>query len=152
MPVEIQRAVRGRDGNQCTFTDAEGRRCSEKRFLTIEHIHPFAKGGPTTVENCCLLCQGHNAFRARQVFGEAHIQNKIAVARARHETNSVPVETPAPPEPAAAPDVFEKVRWGLVRLGFKRAQAEQAVQQVRVRGVEPRPEPLLRAAIAVLTP
>ena len=152
VPVEIQRAVRGRDGNQCTFTDAEGRRCSEKRFLTIEHIHPFAKRGPTTVENCCLLCQGHNAFRARQVFGEKHIQNKIAEARARHETNSVPVETPAPPEPAAAPDVFEKVRWGLVRLGFKRAQAEQAVQQVRVRGVEPRPEPLLRAAIAVLTP
>ena len=74
------------------------------------------------------------------------------MARARHETNSVPEETPAPPEPAAAPDVFEKVRWGLVRLGFKRAQAEQAVQQVRVRGVEPRPEPLLRAAIAVLTP
>jgi len=152
VPVEIQRVVHERDGNQGTFTDAEGRRCSEKRFLTIEHIHPFAKGGPTTVENCCLLCQGHNAFRARQVFGEAHIQNKIAVARARHETNSVPVETPAPPEPAAAPDVFEKVRWGLVRLGFKRAQAEQAVQQVRVRGVEPRPEPLLRAAIAVLTP
>lgn len=50
-----------------------------------------------------------------------------------------------------APDVFEKVRSGLVRLGFKRAQAERAVQQLRVRGVEPRPEPLLRAAIAVLT-
>lgn len=33
-----------------------------------------------------------------------------------------------------------------------RAQAEQAVQQVRVRGVGPWPEPLLRAAIAVLTP
>ncbi|MCC6662227.1 MAG: hypothetical protein IT375_00720 [Polyangiaceae bacterium] len=39
-----------------------------------------------------------------------------------------------------------------MRLGFKRAQAEQAVRQVRARGVEPRPEPLLRAAIAVLTP
>ena len=152
VPVEIQRVVHERDGNQCTFTDAEGRRCSEKRFLTIEHIHPFAKRGPTTVENCCLLCQGHNAFRARQVFGEKHIQNKIAEARARHETNSVPEETPAPPEPAAAPDVFEKVRSRLVRLGFKRAEARAAVEQVRMREVEPRPEPLLRAAIAVLTP
>ncbi|MCK6532207.1 MAG: hypothetical protein L6Q84_04470 [Polyangiaceae bacterium] len=44
VPVNVQRAVRERDGDQCTFTDAEGRRCSEKRFLTIEHIEPFAKG------------------------------------------------------------------------------------------------------------
>lgn len=153
VPVEVQRAVRERDGDQCTFRDAKGRRCSERRFLTIEHTHPFAQGGPTTVENCCLLCQAHNAFRAREVFGEEHIQQKIAEARARHAAHSAPVEGPEPPDPAAraAPDVFEKVRSGLVRLGFKRAQAEQAVQQVRVRGVEPRPEPLLRAAIALLT-
>jgi hypothetical protein len=27
---------------------AEGRRCAERRFLTLEHIHPFALGGPPT--------------------------------------------------------------------------------------------------------
>jgi predicted restriction endonuclease len=88
--VEVQRAVRERDGDQCSFNDAEGRRCSAKRFLTIEHIDPFAKGGRTTVDNCCLLCQSHNAHRARQVFGEDHIQNKIAEARAGRDANSAP--------------------------------------------------------------
>ncbi|MCC6668381.1 MAG: HNH endonuclease, partial [Polyangiaceae bacterium] len=151
VPVEVQRAVRERDGDQCTFTDAEGRRCSEKRFLTIEHIEPFAKGGPTTADNCSMLCAAHNAHQARQVFGEEHIQNKIAEARARHPMRAAPPESPAPAA-ASTSDVFERVRAGLVRLGFKRAQAEQAVRQVRARGVEPRPEPLLRAAIAVLTP
>ncbi|MBK7581209.1 MAG: HNH endonuclease [Myxococcales bacterium] len=147
VPVDVQRAVRERDADQCTFRDAEGRRCSETRFLTIEHIVPFAKGGPTTMDNCCLLCSAHNSYRARQVFGDEHIQNEIAGARARREANRTPAVAAAPD-----PDVFEKVRSALVLSGFKRAQARQAVDQVRGRGVEPRVEPLLRAAIAVLTP
>ncbi|MBK7579612.1 MAG: hypothetical protein IPI67_05325 [Myxococcales bacterium] len=58
------------------------------------------------------------------------------------------------PAVAAAPelDVFEKVRSAPMLSGFKRAQARQAVEHVRLRGIEPRVEPLLRAAIAVLTP
>jgi hypothetical protein len=162
VPVEVQRAVRERDADQCTFTDSAGRRCSAKRFLTIEHIEPFAKGGPTTTDNCCLLCSAHNSHRARQVFGEKHIQNQIAGARSRREANgtphvsSAPPAPPAPPVPSVAvapePDVFEKVRSALVLSGFKRTQARQAVEHVRRRGIEPRVEPLLRAAIAVLTP
>ncbi|MBK7579273.1 MAG: HNH endonuclease [Myxococcales bacterium] len=149
VPVDVQREVWERDADQCTFRDAEGRRCSETRFLTIEHIVPFAKGGPTTVDNCCLLCSAHNSYRARQVFGEEHIQNEIAGARSRRETN----RTPAPAVAAAPePEVFEKVRSALVLSGFKRAQARHAVEHVRLRGIEPRVEPLLRAAIAVLTP
>jgi hypothetical protein len=56
IPVEIARAVWERDQGQCAFMDAEGRRCSERRFLTLEHRHPFALGGPPTLENICLLC------------------------------------------------------------------------------------------------
>jgi hypothetical protein len=33
IPVEIARAVWERDQGQCSFVDAEGRRCSERRFL-----------------------------------------------------------------------------------------------------------------------
>jgi hypothetical protein len=146
--------VRERDGHQCTFVDAEGRRCSEKRFLTIEHIEPFAKGGPTTVDNCSLLCQGHNAYRARQVFGEEHIQDKISEARALREANSTPPAPATSPAPAVepAPNVYDKVLFALVHAGFKRKAARQAVEHVRARGVEPQPEPLLRAAISVLCP
>jgi 5-methylcytosine-specific restriction endonuclease McrA len=159
VPVDVQRAVRERDGDQCTFLDAEGRRCSATRFLTIEHIDPFARGGPTTVANCCLLCKPHNAHRARQVFGEEHIQNKIAEARASRDANNapdVPPERPAPPAPppAALPerDVSEKVLGALVHSGFKRAEARRAIEQVRLRGVEPLLEPMLRAAFAALAP
>jgi len=150
VPVDVQRAVRERDQDQCTFTDAEGRRCSEKRFLTIEHIVPFAKGGPTTVENCTLLCSAHNAHRARQAFGKEHIRKKIAQSRARRNANDAPPVQQAPaPEPE--PDVFAKVAAGLVKMGFARPAARRAVEQVRRQGVELRPEPVLRAALAVLT-
>ncbi|MBK7585253.1 MAG: HNH endonuclease [Myxococcales bacterium] len=155
----------GRAGG-APFAGAHGREAptgcgalNASEFLTIEHIVPFAKGGPTTVDNCCLLCSAHNSYRARQVFGDEHIVNEIAGARARREANrtpDVPSAPPAPPVPAVAaapePEVFEKVRSALVLSGFKRAQARHAVEQVRLRGVEPRAEPLLRAAIAVLTP
>ncbi|MBK9000953.1 MAG: HNH endonuclease [Myxococcales bacterium] len=137
----------GQDGDQCTFTDAEGRRCSAKRFLTIEHIDPFAKGGPTTVDNCCLLCRPHNAHRARQVFGEEHIQNEISEARARRRQS-----TPLTPTPAPEGGVSEKVLGALVRMGFKRADARRAVEQARMREVEPLLEPMLRATLAILTP
>jgi hypothetical protein len=90
VPVHVERAVRERDGHQCTFTDAEGRRCPERRFLTLEHRVPFARGGPPTVENLCLLCQSHNDYTARQAFGAAFIAEK-QMQRARG--------TPIPPTP-----------------------------------------------------
>jgi 5-methylcytosine-specific restriction endonuclease McrA len=140
VPVDVQRAVRGRDGDQCTFVDAEGRRCSEKRFLTIEHVDPFAKGGPTTVDNCCLLCASHNALRARREFGEEHIRTKVARARARRDARKL------------EPDCYEKAVAGLIGMGFIRSEARRAVAQLRARDVEPRVEPLLREAVALLTP
>jgi hypothetical protein len=35
VPVEVARQVWERDAGQCTFVDADGRRCSERRFLTL---------------------------------------------------------------------------------------------------------------------
>ncbi|MBI3207258.1 MAG: hypothetical protein HYZ29_37315 [Myxococcales bacterium] len=139
--MEVQRAVRERD-DQCTFVDGEGRWRSEKRFLTIEHVEPFAMNAPTTVENCCLLCSSHNADRARQAFGQAHVARKVAEARARRRAPAAPPER----------DAFEKVQSALVHSGFKQTQARRALEEVRRRGVEARPEPLLRAALAVLVP
>ncbi|MBI3204349.1 MAG: HNH endonuclease [Myxococcales bacterium] len=155
VPVEVQRAVRERDEDQCAFVDAEGRRCSEKRFLTIEHLEPFALGGPTTVENCCLLCSSHNAYRARQVFGEEHVARKVEEARAdRDAAAAEPAEPTEPAAPAAPPerDAFQKVQYALVHMGFKATQAKRALEELRRRGVEPQPAPLLRAAITVLMP
>ncbi len=68
VPLEVACIVRERDGHQCTFVDPKGRRCSERRFITIEHRQPFAHGGPATPENLTLLCRAHNAHSARKVF------------------------------------------------------------------------------------
>jgi hypothetical protein len=85
VPVEVARQVWQRDGYQCTFTDTQGRRCSSRRFLTLEHRQPFALGGAPSVDNLCLLCASHNAHSARQVFGEARIAASRAKRRARSE-------------------------------------------------------------------
>ena len=101
---------------------------------------PFRRGRASSVSTKKSI-DAKNLVDAFQSDSRAHCVDRRGVG-------------PESPAPAAAStsDVFERVRAGLVRLGFKRAQAEQAVRQVRARGVEPRPEPLLRAAIAVLTP
>ena len=116
-----------RDGFQCTFVDEHGHRCSEKRYITLEHKQPFARGGPPTVDNLALLCKAHNAHRAREVFGETHIAKKQAEDRA-----------------------CSKVLSALTNLGFRSKQAKQAVARVRNEGVDLDVEPLLRAALAVL--
>jgi hypothetical protein len=64
VPATVVREVWGRDAGQCTFVDPEGHRCQCRHFLQIDHIHPWALGGPTTASNCrlrCSLCRArHN--------------------------------------------------------------------------------------------
>ena len=78
IPVAVAREVWERDGHQCVFVDEQGRRCTARRFLTLEHRQPYALGGPATLENLELLCAAHNAHAAVAVFGAEH----IATARA----------------------------------------------------------------------
>jgi hypothetical protein len=127
VPLDIARAVWNRDSFQCTSVDAEGRRCLEERFITIEHREPFACGGAASLENLCLLCAAHNAERAREEFGEAHIEAKRIEAAA-----------------------YEKTLRALVGLGFERRLAKSALHTVRRHGETPEVELLLRAALAQL--
>jgi hypothetical protein len=48
---------------------ANGRRCTERAFLELHHIHPHALDGPATVANISLRCRRHNAYEAELVFG-----------------------------------------------------------------------------------
>lgn len=128
VPLDVVRAVWERDGFQCTFVDEDGHRCSEVRHMTIEHRDPFARGGPPTVENLCLLCRAHNLHRARAIFGDAHVERKLAEAKA-----------------------CSKVLSALRSLGFRSKPAKEAIEQVRSEGVALEVEPLLRAALAVLS-
>jgi 5-methylcytosine-specific restriction endonuclease McrA len=81
VPNDVKRRVFARDGGQCTFVSADGRRCKERGGLQYHHEIPFAKGGPTTPENIRLLCPCHNALLARKDDGEKVIEARICAAR-----------------------------------------------------------------------
>src|SRR5690606_37608459 len=69
VPKAVRREVYDRDGGCCTFESADGRRCGEVFGLEIDHIVPFALGGPASAPNLRLLCKTHNRLAARKWFG-----------------------------------------------------------------------------------
>jgi HNH endonuclease len=74
IPAAVAREVFERDHGRCSFVSRDGRRCSETRWLEIEHIHPWSTGGPPTVDNLCLLCKAHNQHQARLKFGAEFVE------------------------------------------------------------------------------
>lgn len=68
IPAAVRRQVWKRDQGRCAFVGAAGR-CSERGFLELHHVMPYAEGGSATVGNIELRCRAHNAFEAEQYFG-----------------------------------------------------------------------------------
>ncbi len=52
------------DGQGCTFVSESGRRCRSKRFLQLDHIELFARGGANEAANLRWMCGMHNRARA----------------------------------------------------------------------------------------
>ncbi len=80
--ARVARVVWQRDDGQCTFGSADGRRCSERRFLQLDHVQPYAKGGEGTENNLRLRCRAHNLHAARVHFGKRFMLRKSMRARA----------------------------------------------------------------------
>ena len=76
VPREVRRAVHARDGEQCTFVSDDGRRCSERAFLELDHRTAVALGGKPTVDGTRILCHAHNQFEAERQLGEAFMREK----------------------------------------------------------------------------
>ena len=72
----VRRAVFERDGEQCTFTDATGRRCEERGWLQLDHALPLGRGGDSSVDNVRVLCRTHNLLAAERVFGREHVARR----------------------------------------------------------------------------
>jgi len=68
IPASIRRRVWRRDEGRCAFIGARGR-CTETSRLEFHHVVPFARGGPTSVENIALLCRAHNGYESELAFG-----------------------------------------------------------------------------------
>jgi hypothetical protein len=56
VPPAMRRALRGRD-RRCRFPG-----CENRRFLDAHHIHHWARGGETNLDNLVLLCTRHHKF------------------------------------------------------------------------------------------
>jgi hypothetical protein len=70
IPAAVARAVWQRDGARCTYPLASGERCGATWRLELDHVVPFARGGPSTVDNLRVACAAHNQLAARQEFGD----------------------------------------------------------------------------------
>ena len=57
VPKAIQRAVRARDRNCCSFPG-----CNNRRFLHCHHVEHWSNGGETSVDNLMLLCTKHHTL------------------------------------------------------------------------------------------
>ncbi len=81
VPMTVRDRVLERDGYQCSFISEDGKRCSCTVDLEIDHILPLGRGGTSADSNLRTLCRAHNLARAREVFGETYIEQKIAEQR-----------------------------------------------------------------------
>ena len=77
IPLAVRGAVHERDGGRCSFVAPDGRRCDSTHRLQLDHIVPFALGGPSTADNLRLRCQTHNLLEARRTFGPRRQQGAL---------------------------------------------------------------------------
>jgi 5-methylcytosine-specific restriction endonuclease McrA len=73
VPAKVKREVVKRDQGKCQWKMADGGVCGATVRLEVDHVVPRGKGGPSTVENCRVLCRAHNLEAARQAYGDAHM-------------------------------------------------------------------------------
>jgi hypothetical protein len=57
IPKGIERAVRARDNNRCTFPG-----CDNHRYLHSHHVEHWSNGGETSLENLMSLCTKHHTL------------------------------------------------------------------------------------------
>ena len=137
-----RRAVFERDGERCTFTDAEGHRCPATTWLELDHVIPRARGGTNEPGNLRVRCRAHNALYAEQTFGKEHVGRKIR--EARH-----------PRQRGYTSESCEVAASALVKMGFRRDDVQRALDAVSSRhGAEDLTtipvQTILREALAVM--
>ena len=95
IPAHVRRAVRERDGFQCTFVSAMGHRCESRHQLQFDHVREYAVGGKATVDGIRLRCRVHNQFTAEQTFGSEFMRRE----REKSATTNVRVAKVVPEPP-----------------------------------------------------
>ena len=106
IPAEIRRAVYQRAGGRCEFVDDSGRRCMEGGGLEFDHVDGFARTHIHSVDAIRLVCRGHNAHAAEQLYGRAYmerVRREVMEARAAAPRKAPVLSGPVSPRPGASP-------------------------------------------------
>ena len=83
IPQAVRAEVKERDQHQCSYVSPDGMCCTERNYLQLDHIVPFAIGGKNTADNLRLRCQAHNQLHAEACFGRHLIEKIVARLAAR---------------------------------------------------------------------
>jgi hypothetical protein len=74
IPAEVRRQVWERDQGRCAWAGPDGRRCSSRWQLEVDHVQAAACGGTSTLDNLRLACRQHNLLHAEEVYGGDHMR------------------------------------------------------------------------------
>jgi len=83
IPAAVKREVWQRDKGRCAFLGRTGKRCSATGRLEFHHVHAYALGGLSTVENIALRCRAHNVYEGIVLFGEKIVNRQVGHATHR---------------------------------------------------------------------
>jgi Holliday junction resolvasome RuvABC DNA-binding subunit len=144
---------------QCTFIDEAGERCPQRGHLELDHVEGRALGGTNAASNLRVRCRAHNRLAAEEVFGKAHVAERIDFRQRKSRAAAATLPAMSPPPPASLrpppPQAIELALRGLHNMGFNKSDARRAVDHVSQRrvanGDELDVQNLLRGAIAALT-
>lgn len=146
----VRREVFERDGEQCTFADADGNRCPSRTLLELDHVEARASGGADDASNLRVRCRAHNRLHAETVFGREHVASRIDLRRRKSKCIRASNDQAKP----ISTGVDLALR-GLVNMGFAKSDAERALEDVLRRHEASAGEPsipdLLRETIRALS-
>jgi hypothetical protein len=74
LPAVLRRAVWTQGSGQCQISH-QGRRCTSRYRLEVDHIQPLALGGSNDVSNLRLACWHHNQQQARAKLGAQYARH-----------------------------------------------------------------------------
>ncbi len=83
IPAAVRREVWARDGQRCQHPLDGGGTCGATHRPELDHLVPLALGGPSTAANLRVTCAVHNRAAAREILGEALVEDRRVRAKAR---------------------------------------------------------------------
>jgi hypothetical protein len=89
VPAAVRRAVWVRDHGRCQWPLDSGGCCGSTHQFELDHLLPWARWGPPTVDGLRLLCHPHNLLAARLAFG-ARCMERYAGGRQTQRKHDAP--------------------------------------------------------------